>query len=402
VSIYQDIRTQAAAAFGGINNPHYTAGSAGFAPRVMAAPPTVTQSATNPLSTGRQYNAQAAAQATAFNVQAGVEISNSNSICWYTLTQWTSGSGGLSWLNPVPPPRSGTMTRIRFCTTAAQISIAVIVSSKIRFIVDGVFVSLALAITLQPFIVLDFTAVGGAAARTIEIEIASSAGLLINTVRGVWVPTTASVYAPRYITPIKWIQMGDSLTLGGYATYLPDAYSNVMGDYLGISNLWSSGLGSTGYIRGPDLGSPLFNALQRLPYDALPYFPDVYGFAFGVNDVPYPVSDVVNNMLRCIGWIRGQQPETPIFVWGVWFLQNSEAVCTTLETAMFAAIKDLVAQGDQNLFCIPVMTDSGGAWIVESQRTTFLIDSVHPNTIGHQYYGMRSAQAVLEAIKDKV
>ncbi len=400
MSIYQNIRTQAAAAFNGTGNPHYTTGAVGFSPRVMSAPPTITQGTTNALATGRQYQPTLAGAArTSFNIQCGVEQLSGPYLGWYEVTDYYTGSGNLT---NGPPPRSSNCSRLRFCTTAAQISIGVTGGNFLRFIVDGVFVSLApTSISALGYLLLDFSAVGGAAPRTIEIETVAGARLYAAAAYGIWVPATASVYAPRYVDPLKWIQMGDSITAGTGATFQADAYPNVLGDFLGVSNMWPSGSGGTGYVLGPALGTPKFNGLQRLAYDALPYSPDVYGLAYGVNDLSLPVAAVTDNVRRCIGWIRQYAPVAPIFVWGVFFSQNQEAAVLAMETAILSAVKKLIGAGDENLFCVPVATAPGGAWLVESQRTTYLSDGVHPNTIGHWYYGRRSAQAVLEAIKDK-
>jgi lysophospholipase L1-like esterase len=318
------------------------------------------------------------------------------------VTAFGTGNGNIA----DNPPISQVCGRFSFVADAVSISMALVISTPYRFLVNDQYVSLAptTANATQPaWTLLDFTTVGGRQKRKITIETALNAVLTMGGTAGIWVGAAETISAVPNSDRVRWIAFGDSLLDGSNATVKGDTYSFVMADYLGVSDMWSSGSGGTGYLATSS--GTKYNFLERMVIDGTSRSPDVISLHGGVNDIALSnIPGTVANFLACLTIIRQALPTVPIFVFGVGPANNTTGIADaiTMENALFAAMNASPFAGDYNMFQIPISTAPDGAWITAGNYATYMdAGGPHPNTLGHQYWGMRAADAVLTAITNK-
>jgi hypothetical protein len=398
-TVYGKMRRLAATAK--VANPHLLNPATG-APTVMTSPPTVSQSTSNALAAGTAFNL--ASNSGCFYETGGPRVSVGSNFAYPATTPFSSGSGNIL----SNPPRSQIGSRISFMADAIIVVIAVINGTNFRLLVNDQYVSLAAytaAASNPSFCKLDFTSVGGRANRKITLE------LIFNAQWGgaVYVGSTETVSGLPSGDRLRATFFGDSITGAPGATVGGDGYAMVAGDYLGISDIWMSGVGGTGYQATNSAADYSFP--QRVPYDiagiGLPF--DAIFFVGGVNDIG-STATAVTGLQSCISLVRAWNAAIPIFVCGVWSQCGSGGLANsqTLETALLAAAS---ASGDPNIICVPISNAADGAVMTGIGATgslsgsgnadVYITAAPHPNTLGHQYCGMRLAAATLSAIAGK-
>jgi lysophospholipase L1-like esterase len=248
--------------------------------------------------------------------------------------------------------------------------------------------------------ILDFTSVGGRAIRKIAIE-----GSLFGNFIGFAVQPTETLFPTHAEDLLRMIVLGDSYT-NGYSipnNLYGDSCFRVMGDYLGIRDVWTSGAPGTGYLR--TTSSCSYTLRQRLQ-DATLHSPDIVAFATGQNDAGlFTPAQIQAEALLTMQAFRAAMPTTPLAVFGV-FGENSgpSAAMIAAEQAIQAAFN---SWGDPNGIFVPLCsgaepilkgTGTAGAPTGTGNCDAYIVASdVHPNAAGHLYLGEWMADAFLTA-----
>jgi lysophospholipase L1-like esterase len=320
------------------------------------------------------------------------------------MTQGASSSGNAG-SNAAGQGIDASTFRIEFMADAAKIAFGVIGQDGVpwRFLVNGQYVSLTgthVATGGRQTIELDFTSAGGRAVRKIAIE-----GCQGDAFLGVAVQPTESIFPADTDDLLRMIVLGDSYTFGtGIAgQYSGDAWARVMGDYLGIRDMWCSGLGGTGYLRTTSTNT--YTLRQRLT-DATSHNPDIVAFAMGNNDAGvFTPAQIQTEVQLAIQAFRAACPATPLVVFGT-FGENSGPSTAMIqnEQATQAAV---AAVGDTNTIFVPLCTASSpvltGTGTIGAPTGAGNCDvyinagDVHPTAAGHAYIGQWAASAFLSA-----
>ena len=292
---------------------------------------------------------------------------------------------------------------VTFYTDAPKIAVFAGVSSRpFYYIIDGQYFSLS---GLNPsggatlYYVLDFSSVGGRKVRKITVE-SDSAG----DFGGVYVDPQSQVWAPDNSDNVRAIVIGDSYTSGG--NNFPIAgkmgWPVEVGKYLGWNDVWSSGLGGTGYIHTNGSSTNFIGRIQ----DVIAHSPDVVVIEGGINDEGNTPAQVQAAALAYYQAIRMALPTVPIIVFGIEIpiVLNANAIAT--ENAIAAAVAQF---NDSMTFFIPIATDPGGAWFVGSGNVSATTDignadvyissdAVHPVQAGIDYSASRKVNAIRKVI----
>lgn len=123
---------------------------------------------------------------------------------------------------------------------------------------------------------------------------------------GVFTAATDTV-EPAQIRGCRSIFVGDSFVEGSLATATgASAYPVVFSEIMGWDDVWSSGVGATGFVAAP--GGKL-KYFDRLSTDVIPYSPDIVVFQPSVNDAGSTASAVNTEALACFNYIRNNLPD---------------------------------------------------------------------------------------------
>ncbi len=315
--------------------------------------------------------------------------------------------GAVSEAGNITTNLQGTNSRVEFVVNSSNFSVRVLNSSvPHRFIVDGQFLSMT-GTTLNTgngWIQLDYTA-AGRATRHVILDMQVGQAFF-----GISMGASDTLYAPTTDDNIRLGVFGDSYTEGVSGTHRGDGIWRVMGDCLGIRDVWSSGLGGTGYLATNQAGTARYNLVNRLQYDCLPYTFDVIAFGMGINDTSLNQTNVGANVTTCLTTVRNAFPNTPILVFGACGRAGPSAAELTCEGTIHTAVTNF---NDPNVIFVPISTATdGGPWLTGAGSVAtpsgsgncdaFLdVNNGHPVTAGHIHLGFRAADAVLKAIANK-
>lgn len=384
------------------SNPHVLPGP--------TSPPVVSVSTTAPSGLTNIKKYQTAPEAFAFYGGNLVQYATDFTRVWVT-TRFGTGSGNVA----NDPPLDGVAWRVEAMVDATKVGIGVLnLTTPFRFIVDGQYVDLNG--TAPPggggaaYFTLDFTAVGGRKLRRIAVE-----GEQGNGFRDFRVGSTESIYAVPNTDRLRMVIGGDSITAATGATRLGDGWPFVLGDCLGIKDVWASGSGSTGYLA--TAGGTKYTLRQRIT-DLTGPSPDIIGIAMGINDAASSVASIQAELALVLAAIRAVKPATPIFVFGSFLGNVALATIQALESGL-KAIVTAAQVSDQNLFFVPITgtgATSDSPWIFGTGRSGAITgdgnadlytggtngaDAVHPTTAGHVHIGVRAADGMIAAIANK-
>jgi hypothetical protein len=313
--------------------------------------------------------------------------------------------GAISEVGNIGTNMAGVNSRVSFVVNSSKFAVHVLNSSvPYRFIVDGQFLSLTgtLQNTGNGYIELDYTA-DGRKTRHVTLDMQLGQGFV-----GVNMSATDTVYKPTVSDGFRLGVFGDSFTEASSATHRGDGCYRVMGDFLGINDVWSSGLGGTGYVANNT--SPLRYTLgQRLVYDCYPYTFDACMFAMGINDVALNQTTVRTAIDSALSTFRTTFPTTPLFVVGNIGRAGPSAGELTQEATISAAV---TAFNDPDVFFIPVSNTGEAAYLSGTGSAAtpsgtgtcdwaLDVNNGHLNTTGNAYIGRRLATSVLTAIANK-
>ena len=388
---------------------------------VHPSPPTVTVSATAPTSPFAAFpsSVTSAASYTEFCAITGGWIGYNAQYVFPLATTRTVGvtTGGGSG------DAFQTSHRIIYNTSAAVHFFAFQQNRPVdlRLIVDGQYTGVTIqstAVNTLNYVRIEF---GSAlrSGRRIEIEIsggpdASGSNGLVRF-RGWWIAPTEIIWAPN--RGLRVGVFGDSLTFGPVlahvgSTRLNDGFARIMGDWLGVDDLWQSGLSGTGWLwRG---GGSFPNLLDRVT-DITGNGFDLAIIAMGANDlfnlgstvdgITVSTATIKTRVTTVLTAIRAAQPNLPVIVFGPW----ANASAAPNESAVEAAIQAGVTAVNDPLIVFRPTISTG--WRTGTGRVTApagngnadwmaCSDNTHWTLDGHAYVGNRMAQAVMAAMDE--
>lgn len=259
---------------------------AGFAniQKVMASPPTVAISTTNPLAGGLFYAAtnnsglvqfvdlsQFSVSGAGNPIVSGTSNPDPTYVAWMSVSASTGTPGTYNGANMVK-------IRVVFSSAAATPILALQckgIGGQIFAKVNDQYTSLT-ATAIPANGTANWVSLTFAAPGTYTVEFIADD--ILNQFRfgGMWT-ATGDTLMPAQIRGPRIIVMGDSFTTATGAGGMALGFVNVFAEYMGWDDIWPSGIGGTGLINP----GTAVNYLQRLANDVFPFAPDeliVQGF----------------------------------------------------------------------------------------------------------------------------
>lgn len=231
--------------------------------------------------------------------------------------------------------------------------------------------------------------------RRITIETAALIAFLKTDATGTIWP--AKPRGPRTVA------FGDSYTGGAtgangaaYTTWL-----SAMADSLGWEDIYQNAVGSTGYIETVS-GRPN-NVIEQVNRAvAAGINPDVVICTAGHNDTQ-PLANIVSAAVTAFAAMRNAWPNALIVCGGPWWVGGANAMSgwSARETTLFAAVDADVFVAQATGFGVPWFTGTGrvGNTTGSGNSDVYVYsDTVHPTQSGHDYAGVRFADALREAL----
>jgi lysophospholipase L1-like esterase len=237
----------------------------------------------------------------------------------------------------------------------------------------------------------------------IEVSVATLGSLVIGPADAVWKPDV------RYKGP-RVIVVGDSFTAGANGVSSSNTWPNKLAELMGWRDVWIAGEGGTGYVNRGNTGIGADNYVFRVPYDVLPWSPDIVLLSGGLNDENNAATAAVN-AVTIMASIRASLPAAKLIVFG--------AVYTTgTPTANMVGTRDAIRAAAATYAHLSIEAMNGPypysgstsdytskAWLTGSGKSgspsangnadVFRgTDGTHPTQAGHDYYGHRVAQAI--------
>jgi lysophospholipase L1-like esterase len=202
------------------------------------------------------------------------------------------------------------------------------------------------------------------------------------------------LYRPRAPLGPRCIVLGDSYTEGLLC------YAQRLAGLLGWE-VWSSGVGGTGYINPGPTGRVKFR--DRVESDVIAHYPDLVIVAGGLNDGGYPSSELYSEALALYDTILTNLPSAKLVVVGPWWPSGIAA-------DYILAARDTLeeAASERNLdFIDPIVATNvqqiNVGWITGAGNVAnpagdgnadqyISADGVHPTDLGHQYLAVKMAE----------
>jgi hypothetical protein len=277
-------------------------------------------------------------------------------------------------------------------------------NSSFRVLVNGQYASLTPISTFPSgwqIFLLDFSASGGRALRTVTIEAQNNSYFV-----GVDVSSNEGVYSPGGPPQLAFVATGDSITAGAGTANFFDGYFPILCDRMGAQNCIDTGIGGTGYLASSTSGT----ALSRITdvTNAVAAYPNsVIIDGNGLNDT---ASGGAAIQAACLAYMQALRaavgPNVPIFELGIIAASNggtSWAAGLAAENAKAAAV---AAMNDPLIFFIPSITAPGGSVFngtsndqapTATGNSGIYINGLslpHPNTLGHAFMAGQYANAI--------
>lgn len=123
---------------------------------------------------------------------------------------------------------------------------------------------------------------------------------------------TGSTVRPLTDSGPRMVFLGDSFTEGNGAANRSEDYASIAAQSLGVTDVWQSALGGTGWK------TPLNNRpalVDRIQQDGVNANGDIYVIAMGVND---SISGLYDSVVRTLTQLTQGRPDAKIFVIGAW------------------------------------------------------------------------------------
>lgn len=252
--------------------------------------------------------------------------------------------------------------------------------------------------------VLDFTNTFGGARKERRITFECSQG---QGFYGIAVAPTEKIWKPRDTDNGRLIVGGDSITCGDVGvTMCGKSFARVLGKLLGYTDVWSSGVGSTGYLA---TASGLRVKLRDRITDITNNNPDIIVLADGINDSSFSTGAITTEVTAVLNAIRAVPSLAliPIVVLGNFSGGTAGATAQGVETAIRAGV---TAMNDTRILFVPTITPADGEIITGTGRVgattndgnadVYISTSPpHFGDAGAEYVAQRVAQAIREWIR---
>jgi lysophospholipase L1-like esterase len=234
------------------------------------------------------------------------------------------------------------------------------------------------------FVKLDF----GGVAQPRKIRVEGVGGIF----GGFIIPATYTAWPCSGHHP-RVMLVGDSYTAGTGASSSWMSMVSRLGHYLGVDDMWASGLGSSGYVVGGLDNSP--NVLGRMDHDIVGYSPEVVIMAMGINDGTNNL--LASKSLETLQTIQRKVQGVELIVASPW----RPRATTSASPAADAALKSAAAAvGALWIDTSDWMTGTGRVGAVAGNgNSDFYVsaDSVHPSDAGHDYLARRLALSIRQS-----
>jgi lysophospholipase L1-like esterase len=185
-------------------------------------------------------------------------------------------------------------------------------------------------------------------------------------------------------------------------TYPYGAQGGLLGDLLGQSDTWSSGVGGSGWMAPAVHDRSWFN--DRVDIDVVAQAPDVIVETGGGNDAALsPAQGAIQPLIETwLGKVLAAKPETIVFMTGPVIGNSGAAAHLTIQAAKAAA----AAKFPRNVAFIDTLTDPwvfgtgrDGATTGDGNRDWITgTDGAHPTCEGHRQFAGRMARSISRAI----
>lgn len=194
--------------------------------------------------------------------------------------------------------------------------------------------------------------------------------------------------------------IGDSYTVGTGATKLGGGFAHQLGQRLGIADTWVNGESGMGFRKvGQQSGK---TPIQKLAGDVVAYAPDWVVVSLGINDFDATAANVQADASTYLAALLAALPNAGVTVIGPW-----TAPAMVVPEPIFNAVSAAVAAQTAALASrrLRYVDTRSEIWQWGTGRTTatsgtgnsnvyISSDGIHPTQAGHDYLGMRAAQAV--------
>jgi hypothetical protein len=317
--------------------------------QVMASPPTISTAQSTALTAPHTWYA-ATGQSSSWTPPAGGSIAASE---FFTYTKCGSVTAGTSYPGYVSvaaknitltntPTYGANSFGVLFMHDGSELEILTYGNGGYFFLkIDDQYVSLSAPTLIPTNNVINYHKVTFSSRWIKKVEII---GYGVNFV-GINADTNDSIQPAPYSGPLA-IVMGDSFVDGTGSSYSTCTnWVQWMSDYLGWNNMWSAGLGGTGYIATD--GGTRYTLGQRLQHDALQYNPDVLMCLEGVNDGSFAPAAVQAAALSFWQAARQALPNALL----IQIINNNVGMCKTSsnylnnKAALIAAVTDPSVNG---------------------------------------------------------
>ena len=301
-------------------------------------------------------------------------------------------------------PVIGASWKVSFLFDGNDLVIATGVTGKFRLIVEGQYLSKSALSVL-----------GGSGTQYTYVSFAKTSnrprlvvleGDLESSFVGTYFGSLDNVL-PQATPGIRAIIVGDSNISSLEQEFINDGIVSICGDYLGIQDIWASGVFGTGFL-SKNRTDGTSNKYSERRQDWLSNAPDVLMFTGSINDIVIggTAVDLKAAAIAELAAARAAFPKIPILLYGVLasrvYLDSLGLLPTAIahETALKEALESF---SDPMMGFIPSMLNLGGPPLTGSPGTPgnwdkYVLPDTHLNTAGHEFMGQYISLRMIEGI----
>lgn len=190
--------------------------------------------------------------------------------------------------------------------------------TRIAFVFVGNGQKVVLKVDDEYVSLTPYTVPTGGAVQYVDVLFASAAARTIEVIQstadrfgGAWIEATGGL-SPASIRGPRCIVAGDSYSEGtGADGGTTTNQWQVMSDCLGWDDVWSAGLGGTGYLNN---ASTKLSMRDQITQNVVPFAPSVVILSAGRNDTGSTYADLLAEVLYCIDLVRAQLPSAVLII----------------------------------------------------------------------------------------
>ncbi|MCM3521793.1 SGNH/GDSL hydrolase family protein [Curtobacterium sp. P97] len=161
---------------------------------------------------------------------------------------------------------------------------------------------------------------------------------------------------------------------------------------LGCRALANTSIGGSGWLANGNNGEPSIG--NRVANDVVAQAPDVIVIGLGHNDAPYSDAQIQTSVNSAVAAIRAGLPNALIVVTGPIFSTPAPGRYTAMQAAIFAGVSGIAGVVTVDTVNRPWITAANAGKYVSS-------DGTHPVQLGANYFGIRYAAMIAEALAVK-